>query len=128
MPSSKKQKPSWIGVVKFSAVVALILLGLSLFRPNDRDRLVRAANKGYEIIEPSPEYLRSQASLPELIDWAEKGSPAAQTELAFIYRQGGRGVRVDAARGPPEPFEPVIEPWLDDPFPDYDHEPVFAEN
>ena len=38
------------------------------------------------------------------------------------------GVWVDAARDPPEPFEPVIEPWLDDPFPDYDHEPVFAEN
>ena len=27
-------------------------------------------------------------------------------------------VRVDAARDPPEPAEPVIEPWLDDPFPD----------
>ena len=49
------------------------------------------------------------------------------------------GVRVDTARDPPEPVEPVIppspfgyggqaEPWLDDPFPDYDHEPVFAEN
>jgi len=38
------------------------------------------------------------------------------------------GVRVDAARDPPEPAEPVIEPWLDDPFPDYDHQPVFAEN
>jgi hypothetical protein len=38
------------------------------------------------------------------------------------------GVRVDAARDPPEPAEPVIEPWLDDPFPDYDNEPVFAEN
>ncbi|MCF7762299.1 MAG: hypothetical protein K9N62_01350 [Verrucomicrobia bacterium] len=37
-------------------------------------------------------------------------------------------VRVDAARDPPEPDEPVIEPWLDDPFPDYDHEPVFAQN
>ena len=38
------------------------------------------------------------------------------------------GVRVDAARDPPEPDEPVIEPWLDDPFPNYDNEPVFAEN
>jgi len=38
------------------------------------------------------------------------------------------GVRVDAARDPPEPVGPVIEPWLDDPFPDYDHEPVFAQN
>jgi hypothetical protein len=26
------------------------------------------------------------------------------------------------------PDEPVFEPWLDDPFPDYDHEPVFAHN
>jgi len=29
---------------------------------------------------------------------------------------------------PPEPAESVIEPWLDDSFPDYDHEPVFAQN
>jgi hypothetical protein len=38
------------------------------------------------------------------------------------------GVRVDAARDPPAPAEPVIELWLDDPFPDYDNEPVFAQN
>jgi len=38
------------------------------------------------------------------------------------------GVRVESARAPPEPAEPIIEPWLDDPFPDYDHEPVFAQN
>ena len=31
------------------------------------------------------------------------------------------GVRVESA-------EPVIEPWLDDPFPDYDNELVFAQN
>jgi len=34
----------------------------------------------------------------------------------------------DYARDPPEPVGSVIEPWLDDPFPDYDHEPVFAQN
>ena len=38
------------------------------------------------------------------------------------------GVRVESARDPPELVEPVIETWLDDPFPDYDNEPVFAEN
>ncbi|MBJ7259720.1 MAG: transposase [Chthoniobacterales bacterium] len=38
------------------------------------------------------------------------------------------GVRVESARDPPAPDEPIIEPWLDDPFPDYDHEPVFAQN
>lgn len=38
------------------------------------------------------------------------------------------GVRVESARDPPEPDEPVIETWLDDPFPNYDHEPVFAED
>jgi hypothetical protein len=38
------------------------------------------------------------------------------------------GERVESIRDPPEPDEPVIEPWLDDPFPDYDNEPVFAEN
>ena len=38
------------------------------------------------------------------------------------------GVRVDAAQDQPQPVEPVIEPVFDDPFPDYVHEPVFAEN
>jgi hypothetical protein len=38
------------------------------------------------------------------------------------------GVRVDAARDPPKPAEPVIEPWLDHPLPDYYSESVFAEN
>jgi hypothetical protein len=49
--------------------------------------------------------------------------------IEYILRHLGlweAGVRVDAAREPPEPDEPVIEPWLDDPLPD--HEPVFAEN
>jgi len=35
-----------------------------------------------------------------------------------------QGVRVSPARAPPEIAEWVIEPWLDDPFPDYDTEPV----
>ena len=33
-----------------------------------------------------------------------------------------QGVRVTPATGPPP--QTVIEPWLDDPFPDYDTEPV----
>jgi hypothetical protein len=38
-----------------------------------------------------------------------------------------QGVRVIApARAPPEIVNRVIEPWLDDPFPDYDTEPVMA--
>jgi hypothetical protein len=35
-------------------------------------------------------------------------------------------VRVSPARAPPEIAEWVIEPCLDDPFPDYDTEPVMA--
>ena len=34
------------------------------------------------------------------------------------------GVRVRAGADPPA--RTVIEPWLDDPFPDYDTEPVMA--
>ena len=37
-----------------------------------------------------------------------------------------QGVRVSPARAPPEIVDRVIEPWLDDPFPDYDTEPVMA--
>ncbi len=35
-----------------------------------------------------------------------------------------QGVGVLPARAPPELADRVIEPWLDDPFPDYDVEPV----
>ena len=35
-----------------------------------------------------------------------------------------QGVRVLPARAPPELAVRVIEPWLDDPFPDYDTDPV----
>jgi len=35
-----------------------------------------------------------------------------------------QGVRVTPARAPPEMAERVIEPCRDDPFPDYDTEPV----
>jgi hypothetical protein len=34
-----------------------------------------------------------------------------------------QGVRVSPARAPPEIVGRVIEPWLDDPFPDYEIEP-----
>jgi len=37
-----------------------------------------------------------------------------------------QGVRVSPARAPPEIAERVTEPLLDDPFPDYDTEPVMA--
>ena len=37
-----------------------------------------------------------------------------------------QGVRVFPARAPPKPDEWVIEPCYDDPFPDYDTEPVMA--
>ena len=39
-----------------------------------------------------------------------------------------QGVRVCPARAPPEPAEVVIEPWLDDPFPDYDTEAILYAN
>ncbi len=38
------------------------------------------------------------------------------------------GVRVSPARAPPEPGEWVIEPCHDDPFPDYDTEPVYLSS
>jgi len=34
-----------------------------------------------------------------------------------------QGVRISPARAPPEIVDRVIEPWLDDPFPDYESEP-----
>jgi len=50
-----------------------------------------------------------------------------RTVIERILRHLGlwqQGVRVGPARAPPELADRVIEPWLDDPFPDYDTEPV----
>ena len=41
-----------------------------------------------------------------------------------ISGAGKRGVRVHSGTDPPG--ETTIAPWLDDPFPDYDTEPVMA--
>jgi len=52
-----------------------------------------------------------------------------RTVIERILRHLGlwqQGVRVGPARDPP--VERVIEPWLDDPFPDYDTEPVMYAN
>ena len=38
------------------------------------------------------------------------------------------GVRFGAARDSSGPDESILEPWLEDPFPDDDDEPVFAQN
>jgi hypothetical protein len=40
-----------------------------------------------------------------------------------------QGVRVSPSTGPPEPVsgERIIEPLLEDPFPDYDTEPACRE-
>ena len=39
-----------------------------------------------------------------------------------------QGVRVSPATGPPEhlPGERTLKPWLDDPSPDYDADPIMA--
>jgi hypothetical protein len=41
-----------------------------------------------------------------------------------ISRSGKRGLRVHSGTDPPG--ETTLDPWLDDPFPDYDTEPVVA--
>jgi hypothetical protein len=49
--------------------------------------------------------------------------------IARILRHLGlwsQGVRVLPARAPPEIVDRVIDPWLDDPFSDYEIEPVMA--
>jgi hypothetical protein len=38
-----------------------------------------------------------------------------------------QGVRVSSARASHELADRIIEPWLDDPFPDYDTEPACCE-
>ena len=62
--------------------------------------------------------------------------------IARILRHLGlwsQGVRISPARAPPEIVDRVIppsplgyggqaEPWLDDPFPDYDTEPVYLSS
>ena len=54
-----------------------------------------------------------------------------QAVIERILRHLGlweQGVRVFPAQAPPEPADWVIEQCLDDPFPDYDREPVMYAN
>ncbi len=105
----------------------------------------KAAGKAVEIIdvsEHSPRRIPS-AKWRELIKRVWEADPLlcpkCQNEMRIvsliddqavikrILRHLGlwkQGVRVAPARAPPEPSEWVIEPWLDDPFPDYDTEPI----
>lgn len=62
-------------------------------------------------------------------------SPDKSFQLVRYYgwysnkMRGQRFKRADAEPvDSPEPDEPVIAPRLDDPFPGYDNEPVFAQN
>jgi hypothetical protein len=69
------------------------------------------------------DHCQSQMRIVALIDQADV--------IERILRHLGvweAGVRVESARDPPQPAEPILEPWLENPFPDYDHEPVFAQN
>ena len=59
--------------------------------------------------------------------WAIRPCSFASGEDTAKLRHLGlwqQGVRVSPARAPPEVAERVIEPWLADPFPGYDTEPV----
>ena len=63
---------------------------------------------------------------PDLLPAQDKKAEAAYEAAAGLFNLGlwEQGVRVSPARAPPEIAEWVIEPCCDDPFPDYDTEPV----
>ena len=82
--------------------------GLQDFR-HDRDLLKDLCRIAHACLL---EYLRATLDLPERI-----------LRHLGLWEQG---VRVLPARAPPEIAEWVIEPCYDDPFPDYDAEPVMA--
>jgi len=107
----------------------------------------KAAGKGIQVIDVSEHKPRRipSAKWRELIKKVWEADPLlcpkCQKEMRIvsliddrevierILRHLGlwaQGVRVSPARAPPEIVERVIEPWLDDPFPDYDTEPVMA--
>ena len=109
----------------------------------------KAAGNGVEIIDVSEHKPRRipSAKWRELIKKVWEADPLLCTKCARemrivalinerdvierILRHLGlweQGVRVLPARAPPELAERVIEPWLDDPFPDYDTDPVYLSS
>ena len=52
----------------------------------------------------------------------------ANPDGSVLYRSGLNPKIQRPPRAPPESDQWVIEPWLDDPFPDYDTEPVMVAN
>ena len=44
--------------------------------------------------------------------------------LRSLGEGGKQGVRILPERAPPKLVERILEPWLEDPFPDYHTEPV----
>ena len=80
----------------------------------------KAAGQAVGIIDVSEINERDVIDLPAV-------SATQSLQAGRILRHLGlleQGVRVVPARAPPELTERVFEPWLDDPFPDYETEPV----
>jgi len=96
MAPTTNLKPSWFRLAVFIGVITLAITAISFFHETDRERLPKAANKGYEIIEPSPDYLLSKASFDEIIDFAKKGNPSAQALLAHMFLTGEKGASRNA--------------------------------
>jgi len=91
MAPTTNPKPSWFRLAVFTGVITLALSSISFFHKTDRERLSKAANKGYEIIEPSSDYLLSKASFDEIMEFAKKGNVSSQAILAHIFLTGERG-------------------------------------
>ena len=93
----------------FRARVITFLVDKGLLPPARADMLRGWVHSGFNVH-------RSRRVLPDERDVIER-----------ILRHLGLwelGVRVASARAPPPPAEWVLDPCFDDPFPDYDTEPV----
>lgn len=95
MASITNPKHSWRRFAVFLGVITLVLASISFFHETDRQRLTKAANRGYEIIEPSSDFLFSKASFAEVTDLAKKGNASAQALLAHMFLTGERGAPRD---------------------------------
>jgi uncharacterized protein len=105
MPAKKEDKLPWYGYAKFCIVPAIVVAWINLYHGNsEKGSTTSKSTKpqaGYEIVEPSLEYLINTASLVEIHDWAKKGSPIANEYLGHLYYTGNRGVQknIDKAIG-----------------------------
>jgi TPR repeat protein len=87
---------------RFIAILIIFVVFWIIFGGTDRVNKKNRKTNGIlssSIQEPPPEFFASSASLIDIQQWADKGSPTAQEYLGYFYYHGTGGVKLDIFKG-----------------------------